>query len=265
MRRLWQALREPAVARFAALLALIAGCGLLVLLIPRPDLAALSGLPDRLGLAAPVLAVVGGALLLTVLVPRTFITLTWGALFGPVAGAGYSLAAATLAALIGFGVGRWLGREYVASRTSAAPAGGLAGRTGRVRLRLAQLDRWFTTQSVLGVVTVRLLPVSGFGMVSLGYGTTGVRLTPFLIGSVLASAPTAVGYAVIGAAVVAPGEVNWLAAAPAGLGAAATVVLLLRWRRAVRASAAAARVPDHDVTAPARDRAGSDGDVTASA
>jgi len=243
VRRLGRALREPAVARFAALLTLIGGCALLVLLVPRPDLAALTGLPDRLGAAGPVLAVVGGALLLTVLVPRTFITLTWGALFGPVAGAGYSLAAAALAALIGFGVGRWLGREYVVSRTSmAAPPGGLAGRTDRIRLRLARLDRWFATASVLGVVMVRLLPISGFGMVSYGYGTTGARLAPFLIGSVLASAPTAVGYAVIGAAVVAPGEVNWLAAAPAGLGAAATVVLLLRWRRAVRADRAALRV-----------------------
>jgi uncharacterized membrane protein YdjX (TVP38/TMEM64 family) len=251
MSRLREAVREPAVARFAALLALITGCGLLVLLVPRPDLAVLSGLPDRLGMAAPVLAVLVGALLLTALVPRTFVTLTWGALFGPVAGAGYSLAAATLAALIGFGVGRWLGREFVTSRTSAAPAGGLAGRAGRIRLRLARLDRWFTTQSVLGVMTVRLLPISGFGMTSLGYGTTGVRLTPFLIGSVLASTPTAVGYAVLGAAVVAPGEVNWLAVAPAGLGAVATVVLLLRWRRAVRASAVAAQGPDGNLTSSA--------------
>lgn len=252
MSRLREAVREPAVARFAALLALITGCGLLVLLAPRPDLAAVSDLPDRLGAASPVLAVLVGALLLTMLVPRTFITLTWGALFGPVAGAGYSLAAATLAALLGFGVGRWLGREFVASRTSAVPAASLAGRTGRIRLRLTQLDQWFATQTVLGVMMVRLLPISGFGMVSYGYGTTGARLVPFLVGSVLASAPTAVGYAVLGAAVVAPGEVNWLAVAPAGLGAVASAVLLLRWRRAVRADrAAAARVPDHDVTAQA--------------
>ncbi|MFV2019772.1 TVP38/TMEM64 family protein [Micromonospora sp. LOL_023] len=238
MSRLRTALREPAVIRFVALLALIAGCGLLVLLAPRPDLAAVSALPDRLGPAAPVLAVVVGAVLLTALVPRTFITLTWGALFGPVAGASYSLAAATLAALIGFGVGRWLGREFVASRTSAAPPTSFAGRTGRTRQRLARLDQWFATQSVLGVIMVRLLPISGFGMTSYGYGTTGARLAPFLVGSVLASAPTAIGYAVLGAAVVAPGEVNLLAAAPAGLGLIATVALLLRWRRAVRSSAA---------------------------
>ena len=45
------------------------------------------------------------------------------------------------------------------------------------------------------MITVRLLPIAGFGLVSYGYGTTGARVLPFLAGSVLASAPTAFGYA----------------------------------------------------------------------
>ncbi|MBQ1016148.1 TVP38/TMEM64 family protein, partial [Micromonospora sp. M51] len=158
---------------------------------------------DRLGDLAPVAAILGGALLLVALVPRTFITLAAGAIFGPLEGAGYALGAALLAAAIGFTVGRLLGREFVAER---------------VRGRLARLDRWFARQSVLGVVTVRLLPIAGFGLVSYGYGTTGARVLPFLAGSVIASAPTAFGYAAIGAAVSSPGEVNWYAAAPASLG-----------------------------------------------
>ncbi|MFY1637515.1 TVP38/TMEM64 family protein [Solwaraspora sp. WMMB335] len=223
IRRLGRALRRPRTARFAVLVAGIGLGSLLVLLLPRPDPAAVGRLTDGLGPAAPVVAILAGAVLLVALVPRTFITLTWGALFGPVAGAGYSLAAAALAALIGFAVGRWLGREFVTGQLGAGRAPG-----GRVRERLARLDGWFSTHSVLGVMTVRLLPVSGFGMVSYGYGTTGARLAPFLVGSVLAAAPTAVGYAVLGSAVVTGGEVNWLAAAPAGLGALATLALLLR-------------------------------------
>ncbi|MFF4875824.1 TVP38/TMEM64 family protein [Micromonospora sp. NPDC000668] len=212
-------LRQPSAARFALLVLLIGGCALLLLLAPRPDPEQLPRLANHLGHLAPVAAVLGGALLLVALVPRTFITLASGAIFGPLEGAAYALGAALLAAAIGFTVGRLLGREFVAER---------------VRGRLARLDGWFTRQSVLGVVTVRLLPIAGFGLVSYGYGTTGARILPFLAGSVIASAPTAFGYAAIGAAVSSPGRINWYAAAPASLGLIASVVLIHQWWRAER-------------------------------
>lgn len=211
--------RDPAAGRFGLLLLLLAGFGVALLVVPRPDPATLPQLADQLGGYAPITAIGGGALLLVALVPRTFITLAAGALFGAVEGAAYALGAALLAAAIGFTIGRFLGREFVADR---------------IRGRLARLDGWFTRQSVLGVVTVRLLPIAGFGLVSYGYGTTGARVVPFLVGSVVASAPTAFGYAAVGAAVTSPGEVNWFAAAPAGLGLVASAVLLHRWWRAER-------------------------------
>ncbi|PWU53139.1 TVP38/TMEM64 family protein [Micromonospora sp. S4605] len=210
---------QPSAVRFLLLLLLLAGFGALLLVAPRPDVAELPRLADRLGTAAPVAAILGGALLLVALVPRTFITLAAGAIFGPLEGAGYALCAALLAAALGFAVGRLLGRDFVAER---------------VRGRLARLDHWFARQSVLGVVTVRLLPIAGFGLVSYGYGTTGARMLPFLAGSVLASAPTAFGYAAVGAAVTSPGDVNWFAATPAALGLVASVVLIRGWWRAER-------------------------------
>jgi uncharacterized membrane protein YdjX (TVP38/TMEM64 family) len=214
--------RHRSAVRFAALVGMIGAFGLLLLLSP-PDLTAIPRFVDHLGPLAPVAAVGVGALLLVVLVPRTLITVAWGALFGPLGGAGYTLAAALLAALVGFSVGRWLGRDFVAER---------------VRGRLARLDGWFSRQSVLGVTTVRLLPIGGFGLVSYGYGTTGARLLPYLVGSVLASIPSAFGYAAIGAAVTSPGDVNWFAVAPASFGLIASAVIVWRWRRsATRAKA----------------------------
>ncbi|SCF03482.1 Uncharacterized membrane protein YdjX, TVP38/TMEM64 family, SNARE-associated domain [Micromonospora purpureochromogenes] len=210
---------QPSGRRFAALLLLLAGFGVLLLVVPRPDVARLPHLADSLGGYAPLAAIATGAVLLVALVPRTFVTLASGAIFGPLEGAGYALGAALLAAAIGFAVGRVLGREFVAER---------------VRGRLARLDGWFARQSVLGVITVRLLPIAGFGLVSYGYGTTGARVLPFLVGSVLASAPTAFGYAAIGAAVSSPGDVNWYAAAPASLGLIASAALIHRWWRAER-------------------------------
>ncbi|MEV0810199.1 VTT domain-containing protein [Micromonospora sp. NPDC050200] len=212
-------LGQPSARRFALLLLLLAGFGVLLLVAPRPKVAQLPRLADSLDGYAPVVAIVAGALLLVALVPRTVVTLASGAIFGPLEGAGYALGAALLAAAIGFAVGRVLGREFVAER---------------VRGRLARLDGWFARQSVFGVVTVRLLPIAGFGLVSYGYGTTGARALPYLVGSVIASAPTAFGYAAIGAAVSSPGGVNWYAAAPAGLGLIASAVLIHRWWRAER-------------------------------
>ncbi|MGS2619161.1 TVP38/TMEM64 family protein [Micromonospora sp. LZ34] len=210
---------QPSAVRFLLLLLLLAGFGVLLLVAPRPDVAQLPLLAARLGALAPVAAILGGALLLVALVPRTFVTLASGAIFGPLEGAGYALGAALLAAALGFAVGRLLGRDFVAER---------------VRGRLARLDGWFARQSVLGVITVRLLPIAGFGLVSYGYGTTGARVLPFLAGSLLASAPTAFGYAAVGAAVTSPGDVNWVAATPAALGLVASVVLIRGWWRAER-------------------------------
>lgn len=232
IRRARRLLGQRSVARFALLLGMLGTFGLVVLLLPRPELAEVHRAVDRLGPVAPVAAVLGGALLLVALVPRTFITLAWGAVFGPLPGAAYTLAAALLAAAAGFLLGRLLGREFV---------------TERARGRLARLDGWFTRQSVFGVVTVRLLPIAGFGLVSYGYGTTGARVVPFLAGSVLASVPSAFGYAAIGAAAVSPGELNWLAATPAALGLIASAVLLTggfrAWRRD-RAALPPAPAPD---------------------
>ncbi|TDC35435.1 VTT domain-containing protein [Micromonospora sp. KC213] len=217
--RVRRLLREPSAVRFALLLLLLATCGAVLLVVDLPEAGELPRLADPLGGLAPVAAVVGGALLLVALVPRTFITLALGAIFGALEGAAYALGAALLAAALGFTVGRVLGREFVA---------------GRVRGRLARLDGWFARQNVLGVITVRLLPISGYGLTSYGYGTTGARMLPFLVGSAIASTPTAFGYAALGAAIGSPGDVNWYAAAPASLGLIASAVLVHGWWRAER-------------------------------
>ncbi|MEJ3743723.1 VTT domain-containing protein [Actinomycetes bacterium KLBMP 9797] len=215
--------RSAAAKRFTLLLGLLAALGVVVLVLPPPDLADAPRLVDQLGPFAAPAAVVVGALMMVALIPRTLVSVAWGALFGTVGGAAYALAGALLAAALGFAVGRLLGRDFVAER---------------VRGRLARLDGWFGRQSVLGVVTVRLLPVGGFGLVSYGYGTTGARLWPYLLGSVLASVPSAFGYAAVGAAVANPSGINWFAIAPAGLGLIATTVIVTRWRRASRATPA---------------------------
>ena len=169
------------------------------------------------------IAVVGG-LLLSVLVPRTAITLACGALLGAATGAATALAAAVIAAVATYYAGRWAGR------------GALAARTGG---RLHRLDGWLNRRGLSAVLLVRFLPLAPFGLIGYAYGTTSVCRKRYLFGTFLASIPSAVTYAVIGAAVAQPGSLNPLTLAPALIGFTLTTTIVVRWKRAARRAAAA--------------------------
>ena len=177
-----------------------------------------------LGPAAAVAIAVVGGLLLSVLVPRTAITLACGALLGAATGALTALAAAVIAAVATYYAGRWAGR------------GALGARTGG---RLDRLDGWLNRHGLSAVLLVRFLPLAPFGLIGYAYGTTSVCRKRYLLGTTLASIPSAVTYAVIGDAVTAPGDMNPLSLAPALIGFTLTTTIVIRWRRAARRQAAA--------------------------
>jgi uncharacterized membrane protein YdjX (TVP38/TMEM64 family) len=175
---------------------------------------------------AVAIAVVGG-LLLSVLVPRTAITLACGALLGPSVGAATALAAAVLAAVATYLLGRWAGRGVLSARSGG---------------RLERLDGWLNRRGLSAVLLVRFLPLAPFGLVGYAYGTTSVCRKQYLLGTTLAAIPSAVTYAVIGAAVAAPGQMSPITLAPAAIGFTLTTVIVTRWRRSARRAAAAAAV-----------------------
>ena len=203
-------------ARFAILGVVVAALGVSAATLP---LASVAGYVTSLGPAAAVAIAVLGGLLLSVLVPRTAITLACGALLGPATGAATALAAAVLAAIATYYAGRWAGRGALAAR-----AGG----------RLSRLDRWLNRRGLSAVLLVRFLPLAPFGLIGYAYGTTSVCRMRYLLGTTLASIPSAVTYAVIGAAVAAPGGINPLTLAPAAIGLTLTTTIVVRWRRAAR-------------------------------
>jgi uncharacterized membrane protein YdjX (TVP38/TMEM64 family) len=172
-----------------------------------------------LGPAAAVAVAVVGGLLLSVLVPRTAITLACGALLGAGIGAATALAAAVIAAVATYYAGRWAGRGALGAR-----AGG----------RMHRLDGWLNRRGLSAVLLVRFLPLAPFGLIGYAYGTTSVCRKRYLLGTTLASIPSAVTYAVIGAAVAAPGEMSPLSLAPALIGFVLTTTIVVRWRRAAR-------------------------------
>jgi uncharacterized membrane protein YdjX (TVP38/TMEM64 family) len=178
-----------------------------------------------LGTAAPVAIAVVGGILLSVMVPRTAITIACGALLGAATGAATALAAAVIAAAATYYAGRWAGRGALHAR-----AGG----------RMARLDGWLNRRGLAAVLLVRFLPLAPFGLIGYAYGTTSVCRKRYLLGTTLAAIPSAVSYAVIGAAVARPGEINPLSLVPALVGFTLTATIVWRWKRAARREAAAA-------------------------
>jgi len=61
-----------------------------------------------------------------------------------------------------------------------------------------------------------------------------VRARHYLLGTLIAAIPSALAYAVIGAAAVAPSRVDAVAFVPAALGLLVSAAAAVRWRRSAR-------------------------------
>ncbi|HEX6077356.1 MAG TPA: VTT domain-containing protein [Micromonosporaceae bacterium] len=209
------------VARFGGLLSLLLTLAGVLAVVGVPSPAELARALGTTAVPAPVLAVAGFAVLVLGLVPRTLLAAAAGLVFGPLAGAGYIILGATLGALVAFGIGRWLGREFVAVQT-----------------RASRLDGWLASRGVAAVVTVRVLPVAPFGLVSYAFGASGVRLGAYLVGTVVGMLPATAVYVNLGAASTRPGSVGfWIAVSAAVLlWLTTTSVIALLERRRARSS-----------------------------
>lgn len=168
---------------------------------------------------SPPAAIAIGAVLLCSLVPRTPISLVAGALFGAYAGAAWAFSAAVIAAALTFAGGRWAGRELVAQRAGE---------------RLRRVDSWMARRGLIAVVVVRLLPIAPFGLVGYAYGASSVRFRHYLLGTAIGSFPSALSYAVIGAAAADPDSLSWLTFLPAAAGVLVSSAAALHWRRTAR-------------------------------
>jgi uncharacterized membrane protein YdjX (TVP38/TMEM64 family) len=215
------------LVRFGVLGVLVAGLGAAAIALPLRDIA---DAVVALGPAAAVAIAVVGGLLLSVLVPRTAITLACGALLGPMTGSATALAAAVIAGVATYYAGRWAGRGVLAARSGG---------------RLDRLDGWLNRRGLAAVLLVRFLPLAPFGLIGYAYGTTSVCRKRYILGTTLAAIPSAISYAVIGAAVTKPGELSPMTLAPALIGFALTTAIVVRWRRAARRTA----VPPQPATA----------------
>lgn len=162
-----------AVARLIMLVAVLATIGL-VLAFSGTD-----GFRDlltdvgstRWGFIAFVLVY---AFAVVVLLPGTLGTLTAGAVFGFPLGGFAALAGASIGATLAFLISRSMGRD---------------GAQSLVGDRLGAVDEWVGRNDFSSVLVLRLMPVVPFNLLNYGAGLTSVRLSRYVVASIVGMAP----------------------------------------------------------------------------
>ncbi len=115
--------------------------------------------------------------------PGSVLTLTGGALFGPLLGALLSLIGATGGAALAFLVARYLAADAVERRVS--------GRLQEIKVGVEKEGWRF-------VAFTRLVPIFPFNLLNYAFGLTRIPLATFTVTSFVAMGPGALAYAYLG-------------------------------------------------------------------
>ncbi len=206
---------KAALVKAGALALVLLGAISLALILGPPDIAALRSRVDAAGVWGPAVFFALYLGLSLIPCPKALLTAAGGALFGLWAGAGLSLAAALIGAVISFGLGRLLGREAV---------------DRLIRGRLARVDELLSNRGLSAVLLVRLVPLVPYIAINYASGLSGVKFRHYALGSALGMVPGSLAYAALGAYGTNP----W------GLAAAGSALIILAvggswWARRLRA------------------------------
>lgn len=135
-------------------------------------------------------------------IPAFVVTAANSLLFGPLVGAALSVASATLAAVICFGLARAWGEplvaRYVAPRTRA------------------RMDELAAEHGATAVLVARLVPFVPFDPVSYLAGLTPMRLGPFVRATLVGQIPAAIGYSYLAQGMAQPRHFLAMAVAVVG-------------------------------------------------
>jgi len=113
--------------------------------------------------------------------PVTLLIVTTALTFGPVWGSIYSLAGSLISAVMGYGIGHYLGRKSVQK---------LAGSS------LNRLSRRLAQHGILAVITVRIIPVAPFTVINLVAGASHIKPRDYTLGTLLGMLPGILGITV---------------------------------------------------------------------
>lgn len=164
------------LAGFAALF-------VLAMWVPLPGPQQIRDWAGGAGPLLPVLFFLFYAVVAVAPVPRTVLTVTSGVLFGPVLGSTIALGASAVSAVVALLGVRVLGRDRVAGHLTH-PA-------------VRAVDERLARRGWLSVAALRMIPVAPFSIVNYCCGLSSVRLTPYLVATLVGSAPGTISTAIL--------------------------------------------------------------------
>lgn len=194
---------------------------------------------DPLGAAAVPAFILASALLTCALFPGPLLAGASGLLFGTAVGTPVAITAATLGAVLAFGLARFAAHDAVEH---------LAGR------RLAPLQEWIERRGFWAVLYARIAPGVPYSLVNYAAGLTRVSLPAFAAATAIGAAPRAFAYTALGGSLDDLRSPEAIVAYVALVVMALTGVVLLRAERG-RGRATAAG-PETATSSPARRSAG---------
>jgi len=180
--------------RYSLFALLVAGIALAIVYRDSFDAAALEVWVKDAGPIGPLVFMLIYAVGTVFFLPGSVLTLTGGALFGPVWGTFYNLTGATLGATLAFLIARYLAASWVEKKTGG---------------RLRQLKEGVEGEGWRFVAFVRLVPLFPFNLLNYALGLTRIRLSHYVIASYVCMLPGAIAYTYLGYAgreAVAGGE-----------------------------------------------------------
>ena len=214
-------MQSAKVMRFTLVAALLAGIALAAVYREQFSATALQGWVQDAGVAAPLAFMALYAAATVLFLPGSLLTISGGALFGPVWGTFYSLTGATLGATLAFLVARYLASDWVARK-----AGG----------RLKQLIEGVEMESWRFIAFVRLVPLFPFNLLNYALGLTRIKLSHFVVTSYICMLPGAIAFTYLGYAgrEAAAGNAGSIQKGLLALGLLALIVFLPRLIRRLR-------------------------------
>ncbi len=171
------------LVRWLLLLSVIAGIVLAVVYRDQLNAETITQWVDNAGIIGPLVFMLIYIVGTVYFVPGSVLTLTGGALFGPLLGTFYNLTAATLGATLSFLIARYLASDWVARQTGG---------------RLQQLQTGVEQEGWRFVAFVRLVPLFPFNLLNYALGLTRIKLSHYIVASYLCMFPGALAYTYLG-------------------------------------------------------------------
>ena len=169
--------------RLALLAVLVTGITIAIIYRDQFDALALQNWIKDAGLLAPLLFMLIYALATVFFLPGSVLTLTGGALFGPLWGTFYNLTGATIGATIAFLIARYLASNWAEQKSAG---------------RLKQLKTGVEGEGWRFVAFVRLVPLFPFNLLNYALGLTRIKLSHYIIASYICMLPGAIAYTYLG-------------------------------------------------------------------